>query len=896
MKQFFSFVVLFFTGAVACSSAGEAIHLDSAGVLRWNADQSEVALFGANYCLPSSSDFRAAGYLGSDRRKLIEKDLAHFARMGWDGLRLALWGDWENSDRKGNLLVNEHLDLMDYLIFQARKRGISMLLTPIHRHSALWPDGKDSDAIQGFSKFYPASELGTNPRAIAAQQNYLRQFLAHVNPYTGVALKDEPAILFIELINEPHHHGDDFAGSVAYINALVQAVRDTGCRKILFHNLSQDFRMAKAIAASKAQGFSFCWYPTGLVNGHTLSENYLRRVDHYTPLLQPDLPPLPRIVYEFDSADMTSGAPYPAMVRSFREVGAQFATMFAYDMLDTAPYNLGWQTHYLNLVYSPRKAVSAVIAAEAMRTLPRGLGYGDYPQNRRFGPFRVSYEEDSSEMVTTEKFLHANDTATSPPNAAALRQVIGVGSSPLVTYEGRGAYFLDKLAVGFWRLEVYPDAVLVQDPFAQQLNLKTVSSRLLWHEWPMTLRLPDLGEAFAVAPLNEGNQHTTTAASGSFPVKPGVYLLSREAQVDRSTLPQRVGQVGLEEFVCPPEPPLPTQVLPLVRADYVAGLPVEISADVVSSVSPRAVTVQLRQGGKTSLRSVPLTRQRGYHYRVALPAESLSAGVLEYSFVVEDLAGVRLRHPAAQDQWFSTRIVSPGQAAIVFHPGQDCPRLVYSGSGDKMQELVYKWHPASAYDPPSLRMVLASNAKRRLENGTASLSIKNRITDRRANLASAHSLTAKVRGSHPGQGIVLTLVEADGTSWSAEFPLLTQWQDLRVPLAEFRPDRGILLPLGFPGRWNYWSTPAQGRGTKGDQPRLAEVEHLQISFRPAQADTRGAKPSETWADLAWVILNFDQEGGRPQDGSSLTDQATLVPDAKAPPIAQAHKSPSRSGR
>ena len=59
------------------------------------------------------------------------------------------------------------------------------------------------------------------------------------------------------------------------------------------------------------------------------------------------------------------------MARTFRSVGAQSATMFAYDMLRTAPFNLGWQTHFLNLVHTPRKAMSAVIAAEAMRRLPR---------------------------------------------------------------------------------------------------------------------------------------------------------------------------------------------------------------------------------------------------------------------------------------------------------------------------------------------------------------------------------------------------------------------------------------------------------------------------------------------------------------------------------------------
>ena len=90
--------------APAPSAATRAVYLDSAGVIRWADDRREVALFGANYTLPSASDFRAAGYLTNDRKKLIDEDMAQFARMGWDGLRLASWGDWENADSVGNLI------------------------------------------------------------------------------------------------------------------------------------------------------------------------------------------------------------------------------------------------------------------------------------------------------------------------------------------------------------------------------------------------------------------------------------------------------------------------------------------------------------------------------------------------------------------------------------------------------------------------------------------------------------------------------------------------------------------------------------------------------------------------------------------------------------------------
>src|ERR1041384_5930790 len=66
-------------------AATRAVYLDSAGVIRWQDDRQEVALFGANYVLPTASDYRAAGYLHLDRKQLIDEDMAHFARMGWDG-------------------------------------------------------------------------------------------------------------------------------------------------------------------------------------------------------------------------------------------------------------------------------------------------------------------------------------------------------------------------------------------------------------------------------------------------------------------------------------------------------------------------------------------------------------------------------------------------------------------------------------------------------------------------------------------------------------------------------------------------------------------------------------------------------------------------------------------
>lgn len=832
--------------------AKELVYLDDQGVVRWNSNHDEVALFGANYSLASGYDYRAAGDVHSNRKKLVENDMEHFARMGWDGMRLCFWGDWENCDTNGNLIVNDHLDVLDYAIYQAKRRGIYILFTPITTYASWWPDGHASDFNPGFSAIYQRDQLGVNANAIAAECNYLHQVLNHVNPYTGVALKDEPNILFIEPINEPVQLPDDFGGSVAYINTLVDSIRSTSCKKVIFYNVSQDIRMAPVIKASKAQGVSFAWYPSGLNSGYMITENYLRSVDDFTPMLRPDLLDVPKLVYEFDTADMYSGYMYPAMVRAFRGVGAQFIAMFSYDMLDTAPYNLGWQTHFLNLVYAPKKALSAVIAAEVARTTPRYARFGDYPDNTRFGPFRVSYKDDSSEMVSDEKFLYANDTQTIPPNPAALKTIAGFGSSPVVNYEGCGTYFFDKLGKGVWRLEVFPDAVLVQDPFAQLMNYQTVSSRLVSREWPMTVKLPDLGGSFTVTALNHGNDFSTIAHDGNFDIKPGVYLLSKRGPVDLRKLPERVGEIGLTEFVCPQPPDLPVQLLPVLQEQYSSDQPADVAADVIDAKPPQSVTLFARGTGEDRFHEFPLQTKRGYRFETQIPAGTFADGTLTYYFSVKT-NGIAVRFPAEENNFLNARLAPASSALALFDAAHDVDRLAYTRIGDNIRYGIFKKIPAGTNDPAALRLFFPLSYDRTLDDYTTSLAIRNRIADRGARIGMAKALCVKARGMGDGQQIYITLVESDGTSWGTKLTLSSYWKDINIPIDQLQITHGVQLPLGYPGRWDYWIPPAKNRGGSDDHPQLEAVEHIQISFRPPEHKS----DSDAWADIASVELKFE---------------------------------------
>jgi hypothetical protein len=837
----------------------ELVFLDSSGVIRWRNTRQEVALFGANYVLTTASDYRAAGYVHGDRKKMIDEDMAHFARMGWDGLRLTFWGDWEASDSAGNLIANDHLDLLDYLVARARERGIYMLFSPIQLYGSNWPDALQDTSPPGFGRRYGKGRMGTDSSAIAAQVNYLQQILNHVNPYTKVALKDEPAILFVELVNEPWHHPEDLPGSVRYINALTDAVRSTGCTKLIFYNVSQDFRIGEAIRQSKAQGVTFGWYPTGLNSGHELVGNYLRGADAFPDMLRPEIARMPRIVYEFDSPDLRTGTMYPAMTRTFRAVGAQFAAMFAYDMLGTASRNLGWQTHALNMVYTARKAMSSVIAAEAMRRLPRMKDYGPYPQNTQFGDFHVSYDGDLGELVARDAFMYTSNTTAKPPQPSALRRVYGHGSSSTVTYGGTGIYFLDKVRPGVWRLELYPDAVPIRDPF-EQPSVDKIVTRAISRSWPMTVTLPDLGPAFTVQPVSAGQP--VKATDGRFDITPGVYVLSKTGAVDLATMPPKIGQIGFTEYHPPPVDTVPLTVISLAAPQYLTGRDAEIRVRIADQTPPDSARLYVRRSPGASYQQSLISSVGGYEYAATIPASTLTEG--PYQFVVTVFRGSASTTfpagvPGKPTDWnyndrgsWRFEVVDPRTALRLFDPSVDASRLTFTRIGDAGRRGLFRVVMSQATGQPVFHLELPTDTSGwSPADYTASLVVRDRVRARQETIAAGTELRLHLRALGAKQTLHVTLMEDDGTSWTAPVVVDSTWSERTVALTDFKIGRGVLLPQGFPGEWNYWVGPAAGRGGATDRLRLDHLERLQLSLR--RDEGRGV-------DVEWATLGF---GARP---------------------------------
>jgi hypothetical protein len=811
------------------------VTVDEQGVMRWTDTDEEVTLFGVNYTTPFAYAYRAHGYLGADRKTAIDSDVLHFDRLGLDAYRIHVW-DREVSDRDGNLVENEHLDLLDYLLSRLAEHDIKVILTPI----AWWPAGypEPDPVTNGLSDGYDKGEMTVSPEARRAQENYLEQFVTHTNPYTQLTYAEDPNLLALEIFNEPSHPAGP-EETTSYIDAMVSALREAGFRKPIFYNISQGYsdEHGRAVCAARIQGVSHQWYPTGLVRNGAVGGNMLPNVDRYAIPYQDfdECRDKARMVYEFDAADVGGSYMYPAMARSFRAAGFQWATQFAYDPLALAFANTEYQTHYLNLVYTPHKAISFMIAGAAFRQLPRGTSFGTYPESEHFGPFRVSYIEDLSEMVTDTVFLYSNNTATVPPSPARLLQVAGVGSSSVVSYEGSGAYFLDRLTDGVWRLEVYPDVAWMEDPFTRP-SLDRDAARVVWRTRRMEIALPDLGSEFSVEPVNVGNTHRPVVEAGAFAVRPGVYTLTRlGTEPPAWTAESVVGGRRLGAFAAPPSSKAPTAVLHTPPAELTAGRPFTVSVDVVSGSPADSVTLFARRvGARGPMLRLAMDQVAAFGYRTNVPADRMSEGLFEYVVSVYEgdetrtfpgsVAGDPRRWDFTGREFWQVPVVAVGTPILLFDARRDLGHLLYPHPWDyvrfrtdfvtgseperlALSAVVEDFNPAPHHF--ALRTFLTAGERKRL--GEADSGSVLRIRARAAGRASDRMEVA--------------LIERDATAWGTVLELTDAWQEFVIPVAELRPTPLALLPRPYPQFLPYLLL----NSTTSESPSIAELDGVQFT-------------------------------------------------------------------
>lgn len=139
-----------------------------------------------------------------------EKVSARLAKIGVNVVRFhQLDAEWSTpnifqfakGERKGDTLELDprSMERLDYLIHCLKSRGIYIYLDMLTYRKFKSGDGVENalllaDAAKPYSNF--------DRRLIELQKKFCRDVWTHMNPYTGLAYKDEPAIILTEITNE----------------------------------------------------------------------------------------------------------------------------------------------------------------------------------------------------------------------------------------------------------------------------------------------------------------------------------------------------------------------------------------------------------------------------------------------------------------------------------------------------------------------------------------------------------------------------------------------------------------------------------------------------------------------------------------------------------------------
>ncbi|MFP4382048.1 MAG: hypothetical protein ACLFUS_16220 [Candidatus Sumerlaeia bacterium] len=112
--------------------------------------------------------------------------------------------DWSEPNFFGNKdntleLDAEAMDRFDYFIAQLQKRGIYQYFDLLVHRKPMEADGVK--AIEDLQQGYKM-EGHFAPRLIELQEQFVRQFMNHTNPYTGKRYGNDPCIALLEVINE----------------------------------------------------------------------------------------------------------------------------------------------------------------------------------------------------------------------------------------------------------------------------------------------------------------------------------------------------------------------------------------------------------------------------------------------------------------------------------------------------------------------------------------------------------------------------------------------------------------------------------------------------------------------------------------------------------------------
>ncbi|WP_222596963.1 hypothetical protein [Chitinophaga pinensis] len=408
----------------------------------------------------------------------------------------------------------------------------------------------------------------------------------------------------------------------------------------------------------------------------------------------------------------------------------------------------------------------------------------------------------------------------------------GTGNSPAVQYSGTGAYFLDKIAAGNWRLEVMPDVIPLGDPF-EKASLSKEVRRVQWNDQAISIHLPDLGEAFSITPVNAGNHQQPQVTGTSCILSPGTYLLTRKGSVTVTANSRINGVIALKEFAAPQPVRTTLAVYHQPLTEVSAGQPATITATIAGIDGNARVWLEGNRFGGQWFKADMHPTGAG-NYAAILAPEILQPGLLQYRLIIQQgdhytsFPGRHEGDPYAWDNYqkdtWQTFIAAPNAMLSLLNVA------------DNKDLITIPAYTQGAYTAGSssgqLAIRIAGHGKGTDTITGVSRAVAASIKDRVSGLKAYNTIVirARVQGVSAAQASI-ALITADASAFATVFPLKDTYSDIEVPLSSLSADRALLLPRPYPGFMPLWFKAAQQ--TAFD---ISQLDKIELTNVPA-ADT-----------------------------------------------------------
>ena len=311
----------------------------------------------------------------------------------------------------------------------------------------------------------------------------------------------------------------------------------------------------------------------------------------------------------------------------------------------------------------------------------------------------------------------------------------------------------------------------------------------------MKINLTDIGNSFAVTPINDGNQFRSQTRNGEFRIRPGIYLLEREGTTHTQPAPQ--------EFIAPPA----KDALPLVwhetKREWIEGKSLGMVFTVVAPNEPENVTLDFAG------HQLPLHRQRAYHYGAEIPVDWLKAGQLSYRLTVR-INSDTLTFPKDKPAW-ALPLVARGSPAPLFEAGLH--KVKAHGQPVHQERLV----PGMTKGRKALQISVEQFGA-----PPSSVTFRNELSEdldpHRDDLLNHRMLRVRLRALESTTSTVeIVLTEENGAAWGTNTPVTTEWREERIPLTSLR-------------YFGHWAGAPKSRGGKTDRIELRNLSTVSVTF------------------------------------------------------------------